>query len=374
VELRAINILLIEDNPDDVFLFRETLSEINSSRFSISHTMLLTEASTLLLASPQQFDVAILDLGLLDSQGLNNIQVLQQASPSLPIVVLTGLNDERQALQAVQMGAQDYLTKEHLHPDLLVRAMRHAIERKRMEEELKALNATKDKFFSIISHDLRSPYASLLALSEYLAENGDTFSPSQLKESLQSLHGSAKQLYSLVDQLFTWAATQTEQIEFNPQPLNLSTLIIESLETMHPVAQSKNITLTYHPPAEADKLQIVGDENMLHTVVRNLVSNALKFTPPGGRVRVKIEPEAQQIVVRVQDTGLGIAANQVPKIFDVGQRHISTGTAQERGVGLGLILCQEFIHWHSGQIWVRSQLGQGSEFAFALPKNPNNQK
>jgi len=234
----------------------------------------------------------------------------------------------------------------------------------KQREELELLNATKDKFFSIIAHDLKNPFASLIGASDYLVNSSDELSPEQLKNFLAIINNSARKGYRLLENLLDWSRTQTGTIAWKPQEVDLWNLVNEVVNLLTGSAENKNICLE----ANVDEnLTALVDPNMINTVVRNLVSNAIKFTPTGGKIIVSANQTDETIEVSVSDNGIGIKADKIGKLFRIDEQVVQNGTENETGTGLGLILCKEFVEQHKGEIFVKSKVDQGSTFTFTLP-------
>jgi len=237
---------------------------------------------------------------------------------------------------------------------------------KNNERNLKELNATKDKLFSIIAHDLRSPFNGILGFSELLMNHTKDFEAAQSKKYLGIINSSAQNALILLDNLLNWAKTQTGQIRYKPEKINVMAIINEVLEISSSSAEIKNITLNH---MQSDAIEVYADVNMLKIVVRNLISNAIKFTNPNGKIEVSAIQNKNNIKITVADNGVGMDEETQNKLFKIDTTVITAGTAAEKGSGLGLILCKEFIEKQSGEIWVDSKLGKGSNFNFTLPLN-----
>jgi len=233
---------------------------------------------------------------------------------------------------------------------------------------LQDLNATKDKFFSIISHDLRGPLNSLTSFSGLLINHTDSLSKEEIKMLAQDLDKSLKNLFALLENLLEWSRSQTGQIEFRSDKFDLATLLEENKELLKAQANNKKITIenTCH-----QEQPIYAHRNSVNTVVRNLISNAIKFTPEGGTITLGIKPQQDHVVVSIADNGVGMSKDIVAKLFRIDTKHTTKGTANEKGTGLGLILCKEFIEKNGGRIWVESEEGKGSVFLFTLPVSKN---
>jgi ligand-binding sensor domain-containing protein/signal transduction histidine kinase len=233
------------------------------------------------------------------------------------------------------------------------------------KEELEHLNATKDKFFSIIAHDLRSPFNSILGFSDILLSDFRSFDADKIEKYLTYIRDASYQTYELLQNLLFWARSQTGTLEFKPVPFDLCERIGENISMVKSQAEKKNIRVTH---SGDEKRTALGDVNMVDTVLRNLLTNALKFTPAGGTVSVQVQESGDQWKISVKDSGVGIAPENIAKIFRVDSKFTRQGTEKERGTGLGLILCKEFLRLHGSTIYVVSEPGQGSEFSFSLSR------
>lgn len=234
-------------------------------------------------------------------------------------------------------------------------------------EKLQALNATKDRFFSIIAHDLRSPFNAIIGLSSLLAEQVRAGDYDSIDQYADTIVESSEQALTLLTNLLEWSRAQTGRVRFEPQPLPLAGLVAETFNLLRAAARQKELTLV---PEIPDSVVVRGDRGMLATVLRNLVANAIKFTPRGGQIRVGAGRVSGAWEIQVKDNGVGIAPERVAALFSLDQNHSTPGTEQERGTGLGLILCREFIVRHGGEIRVESVVGAGSSFFFTLPDSP----
>jgi len=233
--------------------------------------------------------------------------------------------------------------------------------------QLKELNDTKDKLFSIIAHDLRSPFNAILGYSELLSENIYNYDLKKSEEFAKQINFSAKRIPALIDNLLTWANTQTGKIVFAPVKLKLNAIMQEMVDVLESSAKIKNISLNTFQSGE---IYVYADQNMLKTILRNLISNAIKFTHPGGKVDVYAMVNKDVVQVTVSDNGVGIEKDVQDRLFKIDSETTTIGTANERGSGLGLILCKDFTLKHGGEIWVDSKPGKGSMFHFTLPLKP----
>lgn len=232
--------------------------------------------------------------------------------------------------------------------------------------ELKASNNVKDKFFSIISHDLKGPIANMGVYLEALAEDTDTFTKEELKIFATKLLGSVNNLNELMENLLEWSRSQTGVIQFRPESIDLRKLILFNKELGDSRALVKDIEIEVEVPKG---LKAFADKNMVDFILRNLISNAVKFTPRNGKIWIKAIVNNGQIEVSVKDNGIGIPGESKSKVFK-STEHISTyGTADEKGTGLGLMLCKDFVERNRGDIWLNSEVGKGTRVTFSLPTN-----
>jgi len=232
------------------------------------------------------------------------------------------------------------------------------------EEMLKKLNADKDKFFSIIAHDIKNPFASILGFAEILKNENDTLSRKEIKEYSDHLYDASKNLYTLLENLLDWSRLHTGRIKFIPKAFQLNSLISERIPIYIDSAKKKEISLELK---ETENLTVFADSNMIDTIIRNLVSNALKYTPRRGIITIEIYQENSFAVLNVTDTGIGMDSAQIDKLFKIDQSCSTDGTEQERGTGLGLLLCSEMIEYNKGKIRVTSEKGKGSSFEVLIP-------
>lgn len=235
---------------------------------------------------------------------------------------------------------------------------------KSQNARLEVLVSTKDKLFSIIAHDLRSPFNSILGFSNLLLEDIKEFSTEQITHQIGLINRSAKATLDLLDKLLEWAKNQMGLTNFNPENLKLNQIIKDVIATLGSSAHIKNISLDYTP---LDEIEIFADPNMLRTIIRNLVQNSIKFTPANGKIEIFALNKPKHIEISVSDNGIGMNKETKDNLFLIGKTNIKSGTANEKGTGLGLILCKEFIEKHKGQIWIESKEDQGSTFSFSIP-------
>jgi len=239
------------------------------------------------------------------------------------------------------------------------------IQLRESEQRLKELNATKDRLFSIIGHDLRGPIGGFKSLIQLLISGYDLSNSKQLLEILKVIHKTANSTYDLLENLLEWAKSQQNEIVFNPEKIELKDLVFNIMNLFSEVILNKEINIVNEIP---DDQFLVADKNMLSTVLRNLISNAIKFTPNGKSIKISVANIGDNIKISVQDEGTGIQEEDLPKLFNSLSPLSTYGTQGEKGSGLGLLLCKDFVERHTGIIEVNSIWGGGSTFSFTLPQ------
>jgi len=263
----------------------------------------------------------------------------------------------------LEINAQNRLIADELEQRIIIN--------KELEEKsvkLKESNATKDKFFSIIAHDLRSPFNTILGFSNILVENFDDFSNEEIKEISSSINTSSIKTYKLLENLLEWAKIQMNKVQFYPENIDLDNLIKEVIEIVEIQASHKNIKIKNNIN---NNFELKADRNMLHSIIRNLITNAIKFTPKFGLITLDAKKINTHFEITVSDTGVGMSEEHKNKLFKITEKVTNPGTENEPGTGLGLLLCKEFIERHNGLIWAESIVGKGSEFKISLPEINN---
>jgi signal transduction histidine kinase len=237
------------------------------------------------------------------------------------------------------------------------------VSNRKTSKKLKELNGTKDKLFSIIGHDLKGPLNSLTSFSSLLINHADKLSKEEIKMLSTDLDKSLKNLMALLENLLEWSRSQTGSIDFKAEPFDIHAVIRENIDLLSGLAELKKINIVYTNTTE---VLVNAHRYSINTVVRNLLSNAIKFTPQGGTISILLD-QGNILTISVQDTGVGMAAETVQKLFQLGSKVSTLGTAKEKGTGLGLILCKDFVEKNGGTIGVESKEGEGSRFYFTVP-------
>ena len=369
-------VLVIDDEQYFLDVIFKTLRERNFEVFQA-----LNGEMGLLVAEKFLPDVIITDWDMPIMNGIVTIEKLKSnpKTAMIPVIMATGIMTSVANLEtALKAGAYDFIRKPIDPVELVARLnstfklsnsykeiKQQAEELKQYSEKLAELNATKDKFFSIIAHDLKGPFNVILGFSDLILET--EFENSDTKEILDFVHtirDSAQHTYELLVNLLEWAKSQTGKMQFNPETISIEKLFNEAINLAESAAKNKNIEISF---VQSENLEIYADKNMIATILRNLIGNAIKFTPKNGKINLKSALKNNAVLITVSDTGIGIEPNNIAKLFKIGEIYYSKGTENEKGTGLGLILCKEFIEKHGGKIWVKSELGKGSDFKFTIP-------
>jgi signal transduction histidine kinase len=358
----VIRALLIEDNPGDARLIREMLRDAAGANAAVelAHTDRLTAGLEQL--QRHTTDVVLLDLSLPDSQGFDTFTSVHTHAPEVAIVVLSGLDDETLAVRAVQEGAQDYLVKGQVDGGAILRSMRYAIERQRLEAIRRDLERQRDEFFSSVSHDLRTPVAAIKAAIGVVLANMPADMPPPLQRLLGNVDLAADELTGLIEDLLEMARLQSGRVELWRASVDLRGVIVRAMRALEPLFQARGQHVRFVPPAESVIASV--DAERLGRVLRNLLGNAHKYARENGTISVAVERGATEVCISVTDDGPGIQPDDRERIFERFYRVSGSGSA---GSGLGLAIARGLVELHGGRVWVDSTPGRGSTFRVALP-------
>ena len=321
-------------------------------------------------------DLILLDVTMPEMDGFEVCTCLKKNEKTkyTPIIFLTAHTEIESMIKGFTLGAADYVTKPFNPQELLARVYAH-IDIKLSKDiiasqnkKLKELNNAKDKFFSIIAHDLKNPFASLISSSELLLFLLEKNEIEKAKSKAQMIFDASKNGYILLQNLLEWSQSQLGNIKFSPENLIFSKLVNETILFVEIHANNKTIKINNEVPED---LELFADISLLEFILRNLITNAIKFTNSNGQITINAKHNSLETEICVNDNGVGIPKDIADKIFNIGSKITSKGTSGEKGTGLGLILCNEFVVKHGGKIWVESEVGKGSEFKFTLPFNKN---
>ncbi len=371
----ATRILLIDDDEVDRAAVRRSLM-----KSGLDHQLVEAKdgETGLRLAAERPFDCVLLDYRLPDVDAFVALaRLLSPEGGNHAVIMLTGEADGDVALRLMRAGALDYMSKFEATPSSLVRAIRYATARRgflteldeaRREAEEKSraldtLNRQKTLLFSIIAHDLRNPFQALLGLSTMLSQSVASLDMAAVERRAEGIRQAAGQAYALMESLFAWASLQMETAEVVFEEIDLDEIMRETIEGVAEAASAKALATR----STGSGLRVMAQRDMLLTVLRNLVSNAVKFTHSGGAVTLSAEARGGAVEIAVADTGVGIPAAKIDDLLRLDRRVTTNGTAGERGSGFGLLLCRDLVERLGGELAVSSVPDQGTRFAFTLP-------
>jgi signal transduction histidine kinase len=371
-----IHILLVEDNFGDAELFQDILEmSLESQAWKVTHVIRLAEA--LVQIERALVQVILLDLSLPDSQGLQTLMTLRSKAPTLPIVVLTGLNDEQLAITAVREGAQDYLVKGLVSGGTITRSMFYAIERKKNEramqsclEQERELREIKSRFISMLSHELRNPLTTILASADLLEKLTEELSEQKKRDMNRKIKESAGRMNKILDDLLAlWHQESPEPTPFNPSWFDLpefcQKLVAEFQIQLDNQCfqQAHSIHLIF--VSQVKSFPVYLDLNLLEQILTNLLSNGIKYSPNGGAVKFDLMVDSNQVIFQIQDSGIGIPPSERDRLFTSFYR--ASNTEGISGTGLGLSIVKNAVDLQGGTIQVNSALAMGSTFTVTLP-------
>jgi signal transduction histidine kinase len=367
---KPLQVLVVEDNAGDVRLLREMFSGERAGSFEVTHLLRMSEAEIHLAKGG--VDITLLDMGLPDGHGLETVRRAHAAAPGVPLIILTGLDDEALAAEAMTQGAQDYLIKGQIESRALPRALRYAIERHRLQAETDLIRIHqmqfKDEFLSHVSHELRSPLTAVRQFVGILLDGlaGD-LNPDQ-RQYLEIVLRNVKQLHSMINDLFEVSGVQAGKLKIELQCTSVSDAIAYTVNTLQAAAATKGIVLSSGIAQELPSA--CADPARVRQILVILADNATKFTPPNGAVKIQVrifEEDPNFLLVEVTDSGCGIDPEMTERIFERLFQASDPTAADHNGLGLGLYICKDLVTRQGGKIWAKSAPGQGSIFSVTFP-------
>ncbi len=358
-------ILIVDDNIENLSILGHSLMGQNYTVQVANNGKLAIE-----MAIKKKPDIILLDISMPEMSGFEVCKELKSKPETnhIPIIFLTAHAATESVVEGFALGAVDYITKPFQEAELISRVKTHlelrnakaALEQK--NKELEKLNATKDKLFSIIAHDLRSPIGVMMQIVELIMDSPED--EKTFQAYMDSQYQLAHSTYFLLNNLLTWAQQNMNQIEFKPQVVDLNSIVDEVLETVESMVTQKNIHLEKNIESN---YKVYADEEMLKMIFRNLLTNAAKFTPNDGMVSVNLTTQDLLVKISIKDSGIGISSEEIKKIFDTDEFYSTKGTNSEIGSGLGLKLVKHFIEENNSTLEIESEPNKGSCFSFCLP-------
>jgi signal transduction histidine kinase len=370
-----LEVLIVDDSPE---LNNITARLLRAEGFSVHQTFNGKECFDYL--SENSCDLLLLDIVLPDMDGIDICRQIKYSDefPEMFIVLISGKrNDSQFQVEGLESGADSFIVRPIGNRELIARIKAFSriissekklqallAHSRKLESELAESNAMKDRFFSIIAHDLKSPFNFVLGLIDIVDSDFDSIDKAELKKIFAMLKISTKNIYNLLENLLLWAQTQSNRLEFAPEWLNLKQSVHESCSISQQMAANKNISVTENI---TDDLEVFADENMLNTIIRNLLSNAIKFSNAGSVIHIYSIVFQDYVEIIVIDQGTGISQENIEKLFKIDSIYSTAGTNNEQGTGLGLVLTKEFVQKHNGTISVTSKENSGTKISFTLP-------
>jgi two-component system sensor histidine kinase/response regulator len=325
------------------------------------------------VAEKERPELILLDILMPGMDGFEVCRLLKENKNlnDVPIIFISALNDTNQIVKAFNSGGVDYITKP-FHVEEVKSRVRTHLKLHQQNKELQELNASKDKFFSIIAHDLRGPLGGLMGLTEAMTDDSLEMSVVENRSMMHTMSNLSRDIFNLLENLLEWSLLQRGLTSLNPQVLSLRDVAAECILILAESARKKGIKIAMDIPIE----QVVfADINMLQTVIRNLVANAVKFTPRGGKIELSAKPvNGNTVEISVLDNGIGMSKSILDSLFHLDVQTNRRGTEGESSTGLGLQLCKEFLEKCGSDIWAESEEGNGSVFYFTIPKNAVNEE
>ena len=365
-----ISLLFVEDEEETRKSIAEMIGRSIASFYVASNAFEALE-----IFEKYKPEIVLSDIKMPGMNGLQMIEKMKQINPLLKTIMMSAFTDTDFLLESIKLQVDGFITKPIIKASLQSAINKQAdtiiLEKKvkKQNQDLIESNKTKDKFFSIIAHDLRGPFNSMLGFAGLLHDEFDNFGTEEKKKFIGIIHDGLQNTLKLLDNLLIWARSQKGTIAYKPEKLNLFSETKEANELLTQNFEKKSIKLINKIPVN---IFVNADKDMLSTIIRNLLSNAIKYTHKSGEITIKAislpdEKQNQFIGISVNDTGVGIPKDTQHSLFDITDNTSTRGTENEKGTGLGLILCKEFVEKHSGKIWVESEVGEGSAFIFSMP-------
>lgn len=358
-----IKLLIVEDSVEDAELLIHFLKK---NDFTIDYKVVDTAEEMDYELEEEEYNLVISDFSMPQFSGLEALKIAKASDPLLPFILISGYINQQQESEILMNGANEVIMKNNLNrlPFAVLRVL-HEVDDKR---KLKKLIATKDKLFSVIAHDLRGTLEAIHILSETMKNDvGKPEHNESFLKNLKMISESAKSTNLLLGNLLKWALMQIGSFQPEYSKLDIQQCLTNSVEVHKANAKRKNLNISL----AAIPIEITGDNEMLSIVFRNLISNAINYSQPGSEINVEVEDKENEVVVSVIDHGIGMSEEIKAKLFDPSDRPKRTGTNNEQSTGFGLLLCNDIVTMHGGNIEVDSQVGKGSTFKVTLPKELN---
>jgi two-component system sensor histidine kinase/response regulator len=342
------NILIVDDIGANLKLLDEILKSEGYKTRPVPNGRLALQ-----VIEKEKPDLILLDIMMPEMDGFEVCRQLKENpdTSDIPIIFISALGETTDIVKALSLGAVDYINKPFQEEEVKARVKTHIILR-RQSQKLIELNAEKDKFFSIIAHDMRSPFSAFLGLTNHLAEEFTELTMDEIHDIILSLQSSSRSLYCLLENLLEWSLIRQDLIPIKNEKILLLPVILECLELAYETARNKNISLVHDIQAN---IEVYANSDIIHTIFRNFITNAIKFTPNGGKINISANCSTNNIVqISIQDNGIGMEKFILDNLFRLDINTNRRGTNGEPSTGLGLNICKEFIERLGGKLWIKS--------------------
>ncbi|HMV41506.1 MAG TPA: hybrid sensor histidine kinase/response regulator [Leptospiraceae bacterium] len=367
-------ILIVDDEPANLRVLYNLLKDYPLRLFTLQDSKLVMNT-----VEKELPDIILLDIMMPGINGFELCKMIKKKDKfsGISIIFISALNDINNMVKGFELGAVDYISKPFQNEEILIRLKNQLTiqfqkkdltklveDLEQKNQKLIELDSMKNKFFSIIAHDVRNPFAGILGLSEILSSDFDTLSKEEMKKLAEMINSSTNKCYKLLENLLNWAKSQLNNVEIRPIKKNLKHHVEKIFSVYQLQADNKNITLNSSIPED---IFYYADENLVDLVIRNLVNNAIKFTNESGSIEIYCKTQNDLLEISVKDSGIGMPPSISENLFKLGKSVTRKGSNKEDGTGLGLLVCYEFIQKSGGNISVISEEGKGSIFTFTVP-------
>ncbi len=357
---KKISILIVDDASENLHLLRDVLEKRKYQVSTAAGGKELFRVVKKVLP-----DLILLDIMMPDIDGYTVCRRLKKnpGTANIPVIFITARTKIDDIVKGFESGGVDYVKKPFNTTELLARVQTH-IELKKQREKLHELSISKDRFFSIIAHDLRSPFTSIISCSRLLNEAVTTWNKGEIKLIARELDKTSRNTFALLSNLLEWTKIQKNDARTEPEEIDLKNIVILAFSLLEESARIKNISIQNNI---TETVMLYADNNMTDTIFRNILANAIKFTKNNGKVIISVEKKNGFAKISISDNGVGIKKEIIQDIFNIKIKTSTPGTEGEKGTGFGLLLCKEFVAKNRGEIGVKSSPGKGSTFWFTLP-------
>lgn len=367
-----VHILVVDDNQENLKVVSNYLRE---KGYKIA--LALDGKSAINILESNKIDLILLDIMMPEMDGFEVCKVIKAKNKinEIPIIFLTARTDTDDIVKGFQTGGVDYITKPFNREELLIRVNNHIelfFAKKKIEEQKRVLIdtiKTRDQIYSVIAHDIRGPFSNIMFLISTINDGNLVPGSDNFNEILKLIHNSGKETLTLLETLLDWTKSQTDRLDIKKENVPIKDIVEECIALLNNKLIEKNIAVDYD---KSKKITAYADRIMINTIIRNLLANAVKFTPKNGKISIHASSSKETTTIKISDTGIGIEEEEIKNILDDSNKKISkTGTADETGTGFGLVVVKDFIKLNNGNLMIESISGKGSTFTINFPNKFN---